>query len=83
MPLELRIPLPPLRATVGESQSIVNHRIPYYAEAAYKCRYGTPSKSDAMAMASIYEDFDCLFSMTNEQRNRAINTVKRKLGLIK
>ena len=65
------------RITVGDSQSIVNHRIDYFAEAAWRCRHSTPTKSDAMAMSSVYEDYDCLFSMTNKERNRVINTAKR------
>jgi len=69
-----------LRIKIGESQSIVNHRNKYYSDAAWRCRYTKPTDQDCMAMASIYEDFDCLFNMTNRDRNAVINAVKRELA---
>lgn len=76
--------MPNLRIKIGESQSIVNHKDDHYREAAWRARYATMDKGDAMALASVYEDFDCLFEMTNAERNRAINAVKRaKLEIAK
>ena len=68
------------RVRISHDASIVNHRIDYFADAAWRCRYSTPTRQDAMAMASVYEDYDCLFSMTNKQRNHAINAAKRAMA---
>ncbi len=68
-----------IRIPIADDASIINHQHEAVVEAAWQCGYGKPSRTQLLLMASVFEDFDCLFQMSNRDRNAAINNVKREL----